>query len=109
MKRVRGGDWVDRREPRRSDPLTNFATPAHDRQMATMNVSLPDPMKSWVETRTRDGRYSNVSDYMRDLIRRDQEREQAISEIQALIDEGLKSGAARDFDMSGFLARKTAE
>lgn len=77
--------------------------------MATMNVSLPDPMKSWVESRTRDGRYSNVSDYMRDLIRRDQEREQAISEIQVLIDEGLDSGPPEDFDMSTFIARKTAE
>ena len=77
--------------------------------MATMNVSLPDPMKSWVESRTRDGRYSNVSDYMRDLIRRDQEREQAISEIQVLIDAGLDSGPPGDFDMSTFIARKTAE
>ena len=38
--------------------------------MATMNVSLPDPMKDWVEAQTRTGRYSNASDYVRDLIRR---------------------------------------
>jgi antitoxin ParD1/3/4 len=30
--------------------------------MATMNVSLPDPMKTWVEAQTKDGRYSNASD-----------------------------------------------
>ncbi len=41
--------------------------------MATMNVSLPGPMKDWVEEQARSGRYSNVSDYVRDLIRRDQE------------------------------------
>ena len=42
--------------------------------MATMNISLPDQMKSWVESRAETGRYSNASDYVRDLIRRDQQR-----------------------------------
>ena len=41
--------------------------------MATMNVSLPNPMKAWVESRVRTGQHSNTSDYVRDLIRRDQE------------------------------------
>ncbi len=60
--------------------------------MATMNVSLPDPMKDWAEAQARNGRYSNTSDYVRDLIRRDQERLGAIAELQALIDRGLESG-----------------
>lgn len=42
--------------------------------MATMNISLPGPMKEWVEAQSKTGRYSNASDYVRDLIRRDQER-----------------------------------
>ena len=42
--------------------------------MATMNISLPDQMKEWVEAQSGSGRYSNASDYVRDLIRRDQER-----------------------------------
>ncbi len=74
--------------------------------MATMNISLPEQMKAFAEAQTRDGRYSNVSDYMRDLIRKDQERRQAIAEIQALIDEGLASGPAEDFDMATFLAQQ---
>ena len=41
--------------------------------MATINVSLPDPMKKWVETEAKSGQYSDTSDYVRDLIRRDQE------------------------------------
>ncbi len=60
--------------------------------MATMNISLPDRMKSWVEEQTRDGRYGNASDYVRDLIRRDQERRDQIAMLQSLIDEGLASG-----------------
>jgi len=38
--------------------------------MAIMNVSLPDAMKAWVERHVQTGRYSNSSDYVRDLIRR---------------------------------------
>lgn len=74
--------------------------------MATMNVSLPDPMKAWVEAQTRDGRYSNASDYVRDLIRRDLDRHQAISELQQLVDDGIASGPSRRWDLEAFLARK---
>lgn len=62
--------------------------------MATMNVSLPDPMKHWVEAQARIGRYSNASDYVRDLIRRDQERADKLMELQKLVDEGLESGVS---------------
>lgn len=60
--------------------------------MATMNVSLPDPMKAWVETQTKSGRFSNASDYVRDLIRRDQERALRHAELQRLVIEGIESG-----------------
>ncbi len=60
--------------------------------MASMNVSLPDPMKDWVEAQTVTRRYANSSDYVRDLIRRDQERVAKIAELQKLIDAGLASG-----------------
>jgi antitoxin ParD1/3/4 len=39
--------------------------------MATMNISLPDELKSRVEQRVSDGLYANASDYVRDLIRQD--------------------------------------
>lgn len=57
--------------------------------MATMNVSLPGEMKSWAEQQASTGRYSNVSDYVRDLIRRDQDHRVAI--VEALV-AGEKSG-----------------
>lgn len=60
--------------------------------MATMNVSLPDAMKDWVEGQASTGRYSNSSDYVRDLIRRDQERAERLTRLQRLVDEGLESG-----------------
>ena len=68
--------------------------------MATMNVSLPDPMKEWVETQTQGGRYSNASDYVRDLIRRDQDRAAKIAAMQELVTEAMESGVAEGFDMN---------
>ena len=60
--------------------------------MATMNVSLPDPMKMWVEEQIKGGQYANVSDYVRDLIRRDQQARQQLKGLEAAIDLGLESG-----------------
>ncbi|SFV86705.1 ParD protein (antitoxin to ParE) [hydrothermal vent metagenome] len=51
--------------------------------MTTMNISIPDEMKEWAEKQTRSGRYSNISDYMRDLIRRDQDNRYTI--VEALV------------------------
>ena len=72
--------------------------------MATMNVSLPDAMKVWVEGQTRSGRYSNASDYVRDLIRRDQERKDKIAHMQTLVDEALVSGVT-ERSMADILTR----
>jgi antitoxin ParD1/3/4 len=60
--------------------------------MATMNISLPEQMKSWVEAQSIDGKYSNSSDFVRDLIRREQVRKEKIAHVQAMVDEGIASG-----------------
>lgn len=78
--------------------------------MATMNISLPDPMKAWVEDQAKDGRYSNSSDYVRDLIRRDQIRAEKIANMQKLVDEAYASGISdRSFDEIIASARAEAE
>ena len=73
--------------------------------MATMNVSLPDQMKAWVERQADQRHYSNVSDYVRDLIRRDQERQDALGLLQAAIAEGVESGVPQPFDAEAFKLR----
>nr|WP_314257757.1 type II toxin-antitoxin system ParD family antitoxin [uncultured Devosia sp.] len=60
--------------------------------MATMNVSLPDRMKQWIEDQVATGRYGNSSDYVRDLVRRDQERAAKKAEFERLVQEGRDSG-----------------
>ena len=78
--------------------------------MAQMNVSVPDPMKDWCEAQVREGRYSTTSDYVRDLIRRDQDKQSRVKALQAAIDEGLASGVStRSLDEILAEARARAE
>lgn len=60
--------------------------------MATMNISLPDQMKEWIERQVETGRYANVSDFVRDLIREDQDRVAAIGELRKIVEEADASG-----------------
>jgi antitoxin ParD1/3/4 len=60
--------------------------------MATMNISLPDAMKAWVEAQAESGRYANSSDVVRDLIRREQVRAEKIAAMQTMVDEARASG-----------------
>ena len=60
-----------------------------------MNISLPGEMKLWVEQQSATGNYSNSSDYVRDLIRKDKVREEKIAHLQSLITEGVESGTGK--------------
>lgn len=59
-----------------------------------MSFALPEAMRSYVDQRVRSGQYGNTSEYLRELIRRDQE-EQAKKRLRDLIEEGLASGPGR--------------
>ena len=59
--------------------------------MDTMNIALPESMKSFVQSRVTEGGYSSVSEYVRELIRADQKR-QVEEQIDALLVESLNSG-----------------
>jgi len=68
--------------------------------MTSMNVSLPEGMKAWVEQRVEDGSYANASDYVRDLIRHDQQshKDRIDEDAMAAIREGIadiKAGRTR--------------
>ena len=75
--------------------------------MATMNISVPDPMKDWVQSQVETGVYANTSDYVRDLIRKDQENKTKVFALQKAITEGLESGISdKSFDEIIDTARK---
>ncbi len=79
--------------------------------MATMNISLPDAMKSWVEEQANSlGRYSNVSDYIRDLIRKEQDHAAKIQSMQQHVTEGIESGmGCHTMEELREIARKQAQ
>jgi antitoxin ParD1/3/4 len=60
----------------------------------TMSFALPEALRAYVDQRVRSGQYGNTSEYLRELIRRDQE-EQARKRLRELIEEGLSSGPSR--------------
>jgi antitoxin ParD1/3/4 len=85
--------------------------------MQTMNISLPDQLKDFVDEQVGSGRYSSVSEYVRELIR-DDERRKAQEKLEALLMEGIQSGkptgmTRRDWEdvrrqaMKQFEARKS--
>lgn len=57
----------------------------------SMNISLPETMKNFVDEQVQTGGYGSASEYIRDLIRRDQ-KEGAAARLETLLREGLESG-----------------
>jgi antitoxin ParD1/3/4 len=76
-----------------------------ERVMATMNVSLPESMKKWVNSQVKSGRYGNASDYVRDLIRRDQDQLNKITEIRAQLESEAKNGKIKSVKAKGEIAK----
>ena len=68
--------------------------------MATMNVSLPDDLKTYVDSRVDDGHYGSTSEYVRDLIRSDHERHQ----LRAALLAGARSPVSGRADSAYFAA-----
>jgi antitoxin ParD1/3/4 len=59
-----------------------------------MSFALPESMREYIDARVRDGNYGNTSEYLRELIRHDQERQRA-ARLRDLISDGLSSGDGR--------------
>jgi antitoxin ParD1/3/4 len=66
--------------------------------MSTMNISLPEPLKFFVDERVANSGYSTSSEYLRELIRRDQDR----LHLRSLIIEGAKAQVAGEADTQYF-------
>jgi len=62
----------------------------------TMSFALPESMREYIDTRVKTGQYGNTSEYLRDLIRKDQDSE-ARRNLRSLVVEGLESGEGRVF------------
>lgn len=75
--------------------------------MAVVNISLPDQMKTYIDERLGEGRFSSTSEYFRDLVREDQKR-RAQERLEKLLLEGLESGEPIDVTEE-YIQQKRAE
>jgi antitoxin ParD1/3/4 len=72
---------------------TNITVQLDEYLMSTVNISLPESMKAYIEEQVAMGGYGTVSEFLRDLIRQDQKRK-AKESLETLLLEGLESGTS---------------
>jgi antitoxin ParD1/3/4 len=62
--------------------------------MATIrkSITFTDKLSNWMQTRITEGEYANESEYVRDLVRRDRERNAKFSAMKTAIQDGIESG-----------------
>lgn len=71
--------------------------------MTTMNVSMPQELRTFVDEQVEDGRYGSTSEYVRELIRRDQDRHR----LRGLILDGATSARGPVADGTYFAALRS--
>ncbi len=75
--------------------------------MATIRktITLTDQQDAWIKSQIDAGYYTNDSEFIRDLIRREQERGAEMEAIRAALVVGEESGEPREFDIAAFRQR----
>jgi antitoxin ParD1/3/4 len=68
-------------------------------------ITLTEQQDDWIKAQIDAGHYTNDSEYIRDLIRREQERSAELDAIRAALMDGESSGEPRPFDASVFKQR----
>jgi antitoxin ParD1/3/4 len=71
-------------------------------------ITLTEQQDSWVKAQIEAGHYTNDSEYIRDLIRREQERSNEIEAIRNALIEGETSGEPKRFDVAAFKQKMLA-
>jgi antitoxin ParD1/3/4 len=78
--------------------LPKFANGIYDTSMTTMNISLPDSLKEFVDEQVEQRGYGTSSEYVRELIRKEQDRLQ----LRELLLEGASSAPTKPADDAYF-------
>lgn len=79
--------------------------PGHCMEKATLAISLPRTMKDYIAAKLREGRYSTPSEYIRSLIRDEQDLA-ATPELALLARRGIATGNAEQFSRNRVKAKK---
>ena len=65
-------------------------------------ITLTDQQDNWIKAQISTGRYTNDSEFIRDLIRREQERSLEMEAIRTALIEGEASGEPKPFNAEAF-------
>lgn len=71
-------------------------------------IALTEQQGNWIKAQIKSGHYTNDSEYIRDLIRREQDRSAEIEAVRRALIEGEESGEPKRFDAAAFKERMTA-
>ncbi|MCA0299578.1 MAG: type II toxin-antitoxin system ParD family antitoxin [Proteobacteria bacterium] len=66
--------------------------------MATMNISLPDELKQFIDTQVSEHGYGSTSEYLRDLVRKQRD----VEKLRGILLEGVSSGPATPMEPDFF-------
>ena len=77
--------------------------------MTRKTITLTEQQDAWIKAQIAAGEYTNDSEYIRDLIRRDQARKADLDAIRAALIEGEQSGTAQPFDADDFKKEMAAK
>jgi antitoxin ParD1/3/4 len=72
-------------------------------------ITVTDQQNAWIATQVQDGRFTNDSELIRDLIRREQERTAELEAVRQSLIEGERSGEPQNFDFAAFTRRKRVQ
>lgn len=72
-------------------------------------ITLTDQQDAWISAQITAGRYTNDSEAIRDLVRREQERNFEMDSIRHALIEGEESGEPQPFNFQAFKQRKIAQ
>jgi antitoxin ParD1/3/4 len=72
-------------------------------------ITITENQDKWIKNQISAGEFTNDSEYIRDLIRRDQTSQADIEVIRAALIEGEESGEPQPFDIAQFKSAMTAK
>ena len=63
--------------------------------MAKLTISMPDAMSEYVARRVESGQYGNVSEFFRDLVRQEREKQEVLAALRERLDRAESSGISK--------------
>ena len=72
-------------------------------------ITVTNQQDDWIASQVSNGRFANDSELIRDLIRREQERNAGVEAVREALIEGERSGEPQAFDFAAFLSEKIAQ